>query len=326
MVRSDTMRALVTQGGRLDLTERPVPAIPGECLVRVSLAGICGTDLGILDGYAAFTGIPGHEFVGVVENAHDDAAGWLGRRVVGEINIGCGICRVCRDGVREHCSARTVVGIRARDGAFAEYVSLPAANLHAVPDSVADEEAVFVEPLAAACRLLQQVSLSREREVAVVGDGRLALLIVQVLREAGVRPSVIGRHEEKLSLARSWGAETMTSAASGDVKDRFDLVVDATGHPSGLETALAIVRPRGTIVLKSTFHGTAGFATWPIVVDEVTIVGSRCGPFPTALDLLARRVVDVRPLVSGTFSLADHSDAFEAARRGLKVLFNPRLQ
>jgi threonine dehydrogenase-like Zn-dependent dehydrogenase len=316
------MRALVAADGRLDLCDRPRPFRPGECLIKVRLAGICGTDLEILAGYAGFRGIPGHEFVGTVEWAPEDAEGWLGRRIVGEINIGCGTCRFCRDGVREHCERRQVLGIRGRDGAFADYVVLPAENLHELPSGVADEVAVFVEPLAAACRVVEQVDVSRISEAAIVGDGRLGLLVGQVLRHAGARVTVVGRHAEKLAIARRFGLETMAAEAVNVARARFELVVDATGRPEGLTSALALVRPRGTLVLKSTFHGDAPVATSPIVVDEVTIVGSRCGRFSTSIDLLARRAIDVRPLVSGTYPLSKWREAFADARTSLKVLMD----
>jgi threonine dehydrogenase-like Zn-dependent dehydrogenase len=285
----------------------------------VRRAGICGTDLEILAGYAGFRGVPGHEFVGIVESAPEGAEAWIGCRVVGEINVGCGTCGFCREGVREHCERRQVVGIRGRDGAFAEYLSLPAANLHAVPDDLPDERAVFVEPVAAACRVIAQVDFSKTAEAAVVGDGRLGLLVAQVIAQAGVRVTVVGRHTEKLAIARNAGMETMAAEAVRVARARFEIVVDASGRPEGLASALALVRPRGTIVLKSTFHGATPLATSPVVVDEVTIVGSRCGPFPKAIELLSSRAVDVRPLLSGTYPLSEWQAAFAAARTALKV-------
>lgn len=313
------MRALVAADGRLQLCERPKPAPAGECVIRVRRAGICGTDLEILAGYAGFRGVPGHEFVGIVESAPEGAEAWIGCRVVGEINVGCGTCGFCREGVREHCERRQVVGIRGRDGAFAEYLSLPAANLHAVPDDLPDERAVFVEPVAAACRVIAQVDFSKTAEAAVVGDGRLGLLVAQVIAQAGVRVTVVGRHTEKLAIARNAGMETMAAEAVRVARARFEIVVDASGRPEGLASALALVRPRGTIVLKSTFHGATPLATSPVVVDEVTIVGSRCGPFPKAIELLSSRAVDVRPLLSGTYPLSEWQAAFAAARTALKV-------
>jgi threonine dehydrogenase-like Zn-dependent dehydrogenase len=317
------MRALAIERGTLDLRHRPVPARPDECLLRVSLAGICGTDLEILAGYAGFTGVLGHEFVGIVEHAPDADASWIGRRVVGEINIGCGSCRFCRDGVKEHCTSRTVLGIRGRDGAFADYVSLPAVNLHAVPDTVSDEAAVFVEPLAAACRVLEQLpGPPTSIDAAVVGDGRLGLLVSQVLVRSGARVTIFGRHEDKLRLARNWGADTIRESS----RPKFDVVVEATGRPAGLDAALSLVRPRGTIVLKSTIHGTAPISTTPIVVDEVTLIGSRCGPFSKALDLLTAGTIDVAPLISARYPLTEWRQAFDAAKACLKVLLDLRVE
>jgi alcohol dehydrogenase len=277
----------------------------------------------MVKGYAAFTGVPGHEFVGVVEDV--TRAGdrhWLGQRVVGDINIGCGACDWCRRGVKEHCDTRQVLGIRARDGAFAEYLTLPACNLHPVPDGVSDTAGVFVEPVAAACRILEQTDIGPSDRVAVLGDGRMGLLIAQVLRTAGASVVLFGRHDERLALARGLDLDARpTPAAPCARADRFDVVVDATGASDGLLRSLECVRPRGTIVLKTTVHEAGAMATWPIVVDEITIVGSRCGPFRPALDLLARGEVRVRTLVTRVSTLDDHEAAFRDAAGGLKVLF-----
>jgi threonine dehydrogenase-like Zn-dependent dehydrogenase len=284
------------------------------------MAGICGTDLQLLDGYAGFTGVPGHEFVGVVESAPDADRAWIGRRVAGEINIGCGRCEWCASGVKEHCLARTVVGIRDRDGAFAEYVSLPARNLHAIPDALADQAAVFVEPVAAACRILEQIDIDHRTRVAALGDGRMGLLVAQVLKTATPTVTLIGRHDEKLAIARSLGID---SRLSDDVQsgDRFDVVVDVTGRAEGLRRALTMVRPRGTVVMKSTFHGEAPIVSWPIVVDELTLVGSRCGPFDRGIAMLASGAVRVEPLIARVATLDAFAPAFDEARRALKVLF-----
>jgi threonine dehydrogenase-like Zn-dependent dehydrogenase len=317
------MRALVFDGTGLVARDvpRPVPS-RDECLVRVRVAGICGTDLQLLDGYAGFRGIPGHEFVGeVVEAGSPELAGLVGRRVVGEINAGCGRCVWCEGGIREHCVDRTVLGIRGRDGAFAEYLVLPAANLHAVPDEVRDRAAVFVEPLAAACRVLEQVDVAG-RPVAVLGDGRMGLLSGLVLRSAGARVTIVGHHAAKLDVGRRLGLHAI-DAAEVDPARRFPVVVDATGNPSGLRIACALVQPRGTVVLKSTFHGDTAMATWPIVVDEITLVGSRCGPFEAALDLLQRRAIDVEPLIAEVFPLSRAEEAFALSRTALKVLIVP---
>ena len=281
------MRALSLDGPhRVALVEAPVPNAPGECLIRVRAAGICGTDLQMIDGYADYRGIFGHEFVGTVERSSSPAdAHWVGRRVVGEINVGCGSCGWCRSRVKEHCQHRTVLGIRERAGSFAEYLSLPAANLHEVPDAVEDRAAVFVEPVAAACRILEQVAMQPKARLAVLGDGRMGILTAQVLRTVVPAVTLIGRHDRKLAVARSLGIATMRVDESGG--HQFDIVVDATGRVDGLTAALTLVRPLGTIVLKSTTHGETAAALWPVVVHEVTVVGSRCGPFARAIDLLA---------------------------------------
>jgi len=285
------------------------------------MAGICGTDLQILEGYAGFAGIPGHEFVGVVESAPAPDAAWIGKRVVGEINVGCGQCAWCARGEEGHCPNRSVLGIRQREGAFAEFVTLPARNLHAVPDAVDDETAVFTEPVAAACRLLEQMSIAPGHRVAVVGDGRMGLIVAQVLKTATPAVTVFGRHEHKLATARGLGLTTAGSIDRLEPADRFDIVIDVTGRPDGVQRALDLVRPRGTVVLKSTFHGEARLESWPIVVNEVTLLGSRCGPFQPAIDLLASGGVRVKPLISRVATLEDHGPAFVEARRSLKVLF-----
>lgn len=317
------MKALVIDGERaIALQEIPFRARDSECRIRVRLAGICGTDLQILDGYADFRGVPGHEFVGTVEEVPAPAdRALLDRRVVGEINVGCGTCEWCARGIREHCTARSVVGIRGRDGAFAEFLSLPSANLHPVPDSLDDLTAVFVEPTAAACRILEQLPIDRATRAAVLGDGRLGLLTAQVLRSAGAEVVLFGRHEEKLSLASSLGLRAECRMGSTRADRQFDVVVDATGRHQGLRDALTLVRPRGAIVAKSTVHGEAPLALWPIVVEEVTIVGSRCGPFRRAIDLLASGAVQVAPLVQRVARLEEFESAFADARRLAKVLF-----
>jgi threonine dehydrogenase-like Zn-dependent dehydrogenase len=324
------MKALVINGlgdglgdrhGTIALRDVAAPEPIAECRIRVRLAGICGTDLQLTEGYADFRGIPGHEFVGVVETAPVDDAAWIGKRVVGEINVGCGRCEWCESGVREHCVNRTVVGIRGRDGAFAEMLALPAANLHEIPDTLDDETAVFVEPTAAACRILEQIALDDSARVGVIGDGRMGLIIAQVLRTVTPAVTVIGRHDNKLDLARSLGLTALLSEASIRPAARYDVVVDVTGRPDGIRRAIEIVRPRGTVVMKSTFHGEAALATWPIVVDEVTLVGSRCGPFRRAVDVLASGAVQVKPLISWVTDLDDYQAAFARARSSFKVLF-----
>jgi alcohol dehydrogenase len=315
------MRALILDpSGTLRLGERDTPRADAECAIRVLAAGICGTDLELMRGYAGFSGVPGHEFVGVVEDAPPEDAGWVGRRVAGEITVGCGACDGCRAAGRGHCDRRSVLGIIGRDGAFADYVSLPAVNLHAIPDTVNDEAAVLVEPLAAACRVLEQIVVTPSTRCAVVGPGRLGLLVALVLRSEGAGVTIVGRGEARLALARTLGFDTMSGERAGGVARRFDVVVDATGRPEGLATAKTLVRPRGTIVLKSTFHGETHVAFAPLVVDEITLVGSRCGPFDAAIDLLASGRIDARPLVDAVYPLERFSEAFATAAAGRKVL------
>ncbi|MBU24387.1 MAG: alcohol dehydrogenase [Acidobacteria bacterium] len=309
----------------ITLRDVPFSVRAEECRIRVTLAGICGTDLQLLDGYArdaGFGGVPGHEFVGVVEEVPPSVdPSWIGQRIVGEINVGCGACAWCLRGVKEHCPARTALGIRGRPGAFAESVSLPAANLHRVPDQLGDRTAVFVEPTAAACRVLSQVSPTASDDIVVLGDGRMGLIVGQVLATTGAQVTIVGKHADKLAVARDLG---LRSVFADDVGERADdYVVDATGHPAGLAHAVRIVKPRGTVVVKSTFHGEAKLSPTAIVVDEVRILGSRCGPFAPAIDMLASGRVRVEPLIAATFSLDDHQAAFDLARQSLKVLLRP---
>ena len=296
------MRALVFTSGRAAVREvrRPSPR-KGFARVRVVLSGICNTDLELKRGYHEFAGIPGHEFVGVVEGPA--ASPLLGRRVVGEINLACGRCSWCVEGLGRHCPRRTVLGIRGHAGAHAEWLTLPEANLHLVPDGVPDEEAVFVEPLAAACEILDQVAVAPGTRTAVLGPGKLGRLAAAVLETAGAGVVLLGR-------------TSRAKAAS------FDLVVEATGSPTGIARALSLVRPRGTVVWKTTHHAPARFDAAPLVVNEVTVIGSRCGRFEPALELLKSRRVDVRPLLSAVYPLRSAVRALrEAARPGvLKVL------
>ena len=335
-----TMCAFRVQNGALKQITTPVPKLRcGWALVRVRLAGICNTDVEILRGYHGFHGIPGHEFVGeVVDVAGVSSAmkeAWIGKRVVGEINISCAslgcqpVCSFCKRGLKTHCARRTVLGILGHDGAFAEYLSLPLVNLHKLPDKIDDERAVFVEPLAAACEILTQVDVRNFRDAAVLGDGKLAQLIARVLRTTLSRVAMFGKHSEKLLLARTAGIETRK--IRGDdrdhvkLRDSFALVIEATGSPSGLRLAQEMTEPRGTLVLKSTFHGATPVETWPIVVKELSIIGSRCGPFAAAISLLRSGEVEPRPLIARIFSLADVPKAIQfAQKRGvMKVLLKP---
>ena len=297
--------------------DAPLPRRDGEALIQVLLAGICNTDLEITKGYAGFHGVPGHEFVGrVIESP---SANLVGRRVVGEINVGCNECDLCRTGDSRHCEMRTVLGIKDRDGAFAEFLSLPIRNLLVVPDSVPDEAAVFVEPLAAANHVLDAVTIDRSSNVAVIGDGKLGQLIVQVLATTGCAISVVGKHDEKLQLASSRGASCFTWNGTHGLNPRppdlFDVVIEASGSPTGLPLALNLIRPRGVIILKTTHHGSTPLEMAPVVVNEVTVLGSRCGKFAPALELIRTGAVDVLPLISARFSLDDGLRAFEAAAR-----------
>ncbi len=300
---------------RDDLPE-PTPP-PSEALVRVLRAGICNTDLELIRGYYPYRGILGHEFVGRVEAGRADL---LGRRVVGEINAVCGDCDTCRAGRPTHCERRTVLGIVGRDGAFAERLTLPAANLHPVPDEVSTDAATFVEPLAAALEIQEQVRIDPADRVLVVGDGKLGQLIARTLALTGCRLTVAGRHEQKLALLASTGA--VTTSADGIESGRFDLAVDCTGNSDGFALARRALRPRGTLVLKSTYAGELSLDASALVVDEITLVGSRCGPFAPALALLAERRVEVEDLIAGRYPLAEGLAALEHARRRgtLKIL------
>jgi threonine dehydrogenase-like Zn-dependent dehydrogenase len=316
----DTVRAVVFDG-RLQVIERdaPVPE-PGEALIRLRLGGICNTDMELVRGYQGFRGTLGHEFVGEVVAGPRE---WLGARVVGEINVACGACDWCRRGVPTHCRSRRVLGIADYDGAFADLFRLPIANLHRVPDNVADEEAVFTEPLAAACQVLDSAHVRPSERVVLLGAGKLGLLTAQVLGLVGCDLAVVVRHERQARMVAGWG---LRPARRDDLADgEADVVVDCTGTPEGLGEALRLVRSRGTIVLKSTYAGPAGIDLAPLVVHEIRVVGSRCGPFGAALRLLEHRLVDVLPLIEARYSLAEALDAFGRAEQPgtLKVLLTP---
>ncbi|MDA7959950.1 MAG: alcohol dehydrogenase catalytic domain-containing protein [Nitrosopumilus sp.] len=310
------MKAAYFDGRTLEYTDRPDPS--GDTLVRVDLAGICGTDLEILDGYMKYRGIPGHEFVGTVASP-----GRLeGRRVAGEINAACGRCQSCAAGMGRHCPDRTVLGILGRDGAFAEYLSLPERNLHPVPDHVGDRQAVFIEPLAAAYEITEQVDLDPGWRAAVVGDGRLGQLVCRVLRLSCDDVTCIGRHPEKMA-ALGPGISTGTSAEG--LAGAFDLVVEASGSRDGLQDALSLARPRGRVVLKSTVSGGTGADLTPAVINEITVTGSRCGVFRPAIEALASGAVDVDGLAGPEFALSGVSAAVRRAGDpdALKVFLRP---
>jgi threonine dehydrogenase-like Zn-dependent dehydrogenase len=334
------MLAFTVKIKKLVARNKPLPQLrPRWALVRILLAGICNTDVEILRGYHAFRGVPGHEFVGEVAAVNGVSAKektkWLGKRVTGEINVSCSaynyrpVCAFCRHGLKTHCARRTVLGIVNHDGAFAEYVALPLENLHLIPSSVTDEQAVFVEPLAAACEILAQINVKQFSKAAVLGDGKLAQLIARVLRTALPRVVMYGKHKDKLQQAAA--ARITTQTVRGDtsdlkrVKDNFALLVEATGSPSGLALAQHMTEPRGTLVLKSTFHGAAPVETWPLVVKEITLIGSRCGPFAKAIALLRSGKVDPRPLITRTFPLSEAPAAIQYAQQPgvMKVLLKP---
>jgi threonine dehydrogenase-like Zn-dependent dehydrogenase len=319
------MKALRYEQGQLRLADVPAPLADGEALVRVTRSGICNTDLEIVRGYAGFEGTLGHEFVGVCVSAPDEVL--TGRRVVGEINAGCGQCALCRGGDARHCPRRTVLGIVGRDGAHAELLRLPAVNLLPVPDEVSDERAVFTEPLAAACGILERTTITKDTRVVVIGDGKLGLLCAQAIKAlTGAAVTLAGKHEHKLAIARRRDIETALVDELSDATARaFDTVVEASGAAAGFELALRLVRPRGTVVLKSTFHGATAFDAARIVVDEISVVGSRCGRFAPALELLRTDAVDVTSLISEEHPLAAAPRAIEraAAPGVLKVLLRP---
>ncbi len=328
------MRALVYERNVLRFEKhypQPVSAA-GEALIRVLLAGICNTDLEITRGYLNFQGILGHEFVGIVEDVRDavdasSAASLIGQRVVGEINAACRRhdCFYCQQNMPTHCPNRTTLGILNRDGAFADYLTLPIENLHPVPANVSDQEAIFVEPLAANFEILEQVHLKPTERILILGDGKMGQLAAQVLILSGSEVMMLGRHEEKLALAQSRGIQTFFLDAADTPLDggrRVDMVIECTGSAQGLALAMQLVRPRGTIILKSTVADKSSLHLAPIVIDEIRLQGSRCGPFEPPLRALSQKLVDVHPLISASYSLDDGLAAFQHAERKdvLKVL------
>jgi threonine dehydrogenase-like Zn-dependent dehydrogenase len=314
------MLSVHLENGLVTVPDVPTPERPpGYALIRTLVAGICNTDLELQRGYYGFSGTPGHEFVGEVVAADD--ADLRGKRVVGEINLACGVCAYCRRSLGRHCPDRTVLGIVKHPGAFQEFFILPERNLHVVPDGIATESAVFIEPLAAACEILDQVRIPAGEQVAVLGDGKLGLLISQVLHAHGVKVLQYGRHRDKLLIAERAGVDTAAVEATLPEAE-FDFVVDATGTTEGLRSAVKMVKPRGTIIMKSTVHGEVAIDTAPIIVNEITLVGSRCGRFEPAMELLRLGTVRVDNLIADRFPLASAPEGFaRAAEKGvLKVL------
>ena len=308
------MKALRFENNQLHLAEIPKPIKESEAIVRVLKSGICNTDVEIVKGYANFQGTIGHEFVGVVEEAKD-APDLIGKRVVGEINAGCGKCELCLQGDARHCPQRTVLGIARRDGAHAEFLTLPIGNLFEVPRNISDVQAVFVEPLAAAFGITEQVEIFPETRLAVIGDGKLGNLCAQSLSLKSRNVFLIGKYREKLNLVANCDIETVLLKNASKLNKSFEMVVEASGSESGFNLALDLLKPRGKLVLKSTFHGETKWQAWRVVVDEITIVGSRCGRFQPALDLLKNNSVAVESLISEELSLADGVKAMKVAEQ-----------
>ena len=308
--------------GRVTVRNARRPQRPdGFALIRMLSAGICNTDLELQRGYNGFSGTPGHEFVGEVIEA--DNVKLLGRRVVGEINVACGKCQWCRRGLGRHCPNRSVLGIVRHPGAFRELLTLPEVNLHVLPDSMSNDEAVFVEPLAAACEILDQANIPENAGVAVLGDGKLGLLIAQVLRAHRMNPRLFGRHRNKLRIAERAGIETALTKTRLPCAS-FDWIIEATGSQDGLRQAIQMVRPRGCVFMKSTVHGTVSIDSASVIVNEITLIGSRCGRFEPAINLLLSHSVNVIDLISESRPLSQAPRAFaRAGERGvLKVLLN----
>lgn len=314
------MKAVVFDNGlKLDNNyPMPVPQ-KGEALIKVNTIGICNTDYEITLGYMGYKGILGHEFTGVVEKAENKDL--IGKRVVGEINCGCGQCDWCAQGLERHCFNRSTLGIWQREGCFAEYVCLPEKNLLVIPDNVTDEEAVFVEPLAAALEILEQVHIPPYKRVIVLGDGKLGLIIALALNAAGLDITLVGKHEEKLNIAKAQGVKTEL-LNNLKIEKAYDFVVEATGSITGFETSLALTKPRGTLILKSTIAASKEFNLAPIVIDEITVLGSRCGQFAPALRMLEQKRIDVKPLISDIYTIDDSIEAFERNKEksSVKVL------
>ena len=317
------MKALRFENNELKFAEIPRPAVENEALIRVTKSGICNTDLEIVRGYAGFSGTIGHEFVGIVEESVEQS--WIGKRVVGEINAGCGICGLCAKGDPRHCPNRTVLGIHGRDGAHAEFLTLPVRNLFEVAPEISDEEAVFTEPLAAAYGILEQVPVYKKCKVAVIGDGKLGVLCAQVMALRSPQTFLIGKHRDKMRVAEKRGAEGVLLADVGKLARDFDVVIEASGSSSGFSTALDLLKPRGKLVLKSTFQGETKLEMWRVVVEEITIVGSRCGLFAPALELLKHKKIDVESFIGEEFALEKGVAAIAkaGAKGAMKILLKP---
>ena len=315
------MKAIYFDKQRIDLIERyDIASNPGEAVLKVNIGGICRTDIELLQGYYGFHGVAGHEFVGEIIDAPGDSA-LIGRRATADINIGCGECEFCRSDHGRHCLQRRVIGIHDWDGAFAEYVKVPAANLCLVPDAVADKEAVFAEPLAAALQVARQVALGGSRRTLILGDGNLGLLLALALRSFDPELLLLGRHADRLKIAADQGVETYQADRSQDPANLastlggFETVIEATGRPDGITYAMALVKPKGTIVMKTTIRQAASVDITSLAVREITLIGSRCGDLDMALSFLRERRLDVKPLIGRIFPLEQYREAFEAAQR-----------
>ena len=316
------MKALFLKKGRLVIKTLSKPSpLENEALIKVLKAGICNTDLELTEGYMRFEGILGHEFVGRVAKAADSK--WLGKRVVGEINLGCGKCEYCLRGMEEHCPRRQVLGISGKNGAFAEYLTLPLENLHLLPSSISDVEAIFIEPLAASLEILEQIRIKKQDSVVVLGDGKLGLLIAQVMKLKTPRVSCVGRHKKKLEILKEKKIETYFDGKK--LRKKFDVVIEVTGNEQGLSEALFLVKPRGKVILKSTFQEKPKVDISKIVVDEIHLLGSRCGPFSKAIEVLRKKQVEVERMVDGDFPLDKAREAFAFAQKPetIKVLITP---
>ena len=319
------MKALYFDSRGLKLVKRPMPTIDeDEAMIKVNLAGICATDIEIIKGYMDFSGIPGHEFVGEVVSAKSKE--WVGKRVVGEINIYCNNCETCRAGLKKHCPNRKVLGIYKKDGVFAEYLTLPVINLHEIPEKLSDEEAIFVEPLAAACEFIDRVPIKQSSRIAIIGDGKLAALIAQVLLNSTRRIIVLGHSDKRLRFFKEMGLDVKNTRKSKRMPEKeFDIVIESSGSPEGLPEAVKLTKPRGTVILKSTYNGNLNWNPAQVVIDEITIIGSRCGPFDKAINLLSSGKVSTKKLLTTTFPLEEWEKAFDMATRDdvFKIALKP---
>ena len=314
------MQAIIFEDGKIEVKDIDIPdRKKGESLIRVLMSGICNTDLEILKGYMAFSGVPGHEFVGIVEESENKNL--RGKRVVGEINIGCGNCNLCQNGLSRHCAERAVLGILEKDGAFAEYLTLPDKNLHLLPNNITDEEGVFIEPLAAAFEIFEQVNIKATDKIAVLGDGKLGLLICQVLHSKGIPITLFGHHPDRKEIIGE--RVDFYESINLEQKKCFDIVIEVTGSVTGLKAAIELVRPQGKIILKSTLSTVPELNINEIVINEITLIGSRCGLFPPAIDLLKKKKIDLNKMISGVYKISEGKKAFKNARQAgvLKVIF-----